>query len=98
MCKPFSLVPRSMLSVRVNVKYQGYNFRKNGRCGGIRVSQTHLVGLELNSNIIKLTSKEFLCRLKLKYIYTCIRSVFGMVENIVETGENAGYQRFLLFT
>ena len=44
MCIPwgdFSLVPRSRSSVKG--KYQGHNFRKNGGCGGIHVSQTHLM-------------------------------------------------------
>ena len=39
----FLLVTSSRSSVQVKVKYQGPSFRKNGRCKGIRVSQTHLV-------------------------------------------------------
>ena len=39
--KTFLLVSSSRSSVRV--KYQGHSFRKNGRCGGIGVSQKHLV-------------------------------------------------------
>ena len=39
------LVPRSTSSAKVKVKYKGYisKKKKNGRFGGIRVSQTHLV-------------------------------------------------------
>ena len=37
------LVPRSMSSAKVKVKYKGYVSQKIGRFGGIRVSQTHLV-------------------------------------------------------
>ena len=37
------LVPRSRSSVKVKVKYEGYISPKNGRFGGIRVSQTYLV-------------------------------------------------------
>ena len=36
--KSLSLVSRS--SVKVKVKYQGYNLKKNGCCEGIYVSQT----------------------------------------------------------
>ena len=39
--KTFSLLPSSMSCVKVKVKYQGHSFCKNGRCGGIGVSQTH---------------------------------------------------------
>ena len=39
----FLLVPRSRSSAKVKVKYKGYISRKNGRFGGIHVSQTHLV-------------------------------------------------------
>ena len=37
----------------VNVKYQSNSFRKNGRCGGTGVSQTHLVlsYFRLNNNV-----------------------------------------------
>ena len=47
--KTFPLVPRSSSSVKVKVKY-GHNYKKKkpntcGSCGGIRVSQTHLVPL-----------------------------------------------------
>ena len=42
--KTFPFVPKPRLSVKVKVKYQGHSFRKkNGRCGGISVSQTQLV-------------------------------------------------------
>ena len=41
--KALSFVPKS--GSHVKVKYQGHRFGKNGRCGGIRVSQTHLVSL-----------------------------------------------------
>ena len=37
------LVPRSSSSAKVKVKYKGNISKKNGRFGGIRVSQTHLV-------------------------------------------------------
>ena len=37
------LVPRSRASAKVKFKYEGYISQKNGRFGGIRVSQTHLV-------------------------------------------------------
>ena len=37
------LVPRSRSSAKVEVKYKGYISQKNGRFGGIRVSQAHLV-------------------------------------------------------
>ena len=37
------LVPRSRSSAKVKVKYKGYISQKNGRFGGIRVSQTNLV-------------------------------------------------------
>ena len=40
--KSLSFVPKSSVKVKVKVKYQGYSFRKNGRCGDIRVSQTHI--------------------------------------------------------
>ena len=36
-------VPRSRSSAKVKVKYNGLHFSKNGRFGGIRVSQAHLV-------------------------------------------------------
>ena len=39
--KTFSLVPRSRSSVKV--KCQGHNLKKIGCCGGIPISQTHLV-------------------------------------------------------
>ena len=40
------LVPRSRSPAKVKVKYKGYiSQKKNGRFGGIRVSQTHLVFL-----------------------------------------------------
>ena len=39
----FLLVPSSISSVKVKVEYQGQNFQKNSRCGGIRVSQTHFI-------------------------------------------------------
>ena len=39
--KTFLLVPSSWSSVKV--KYQGHSFQKNGRRGGISVSQTQLV-------------------------------------------------------
>ena len=38
------LVPRSRSSAKVKVKYKGNTSQKNGRFGGIRVSQTHLGG------------------------------------------------------
>ena len=41
--KTLFVVPKSASSVRVKVKYQIHSFRKYGRCGDIRVSQTHLV-------------------------------------------------------
>ena len=37
------LVPRSRSSAKVKVKYQGHISLRNGRGGGISVSQTHLV-------------------------------------------------------
>ena len=37
------VVPRSRPSVNVEVKYPGHNLKKNGCCGGILVSLTHLV-------------------------------------------------------
>ena len=41
--KALSSVPKSRSSVKVKVKYQGHSFlKKNGRFGGIGVSQTHL--------------------------------------------------------
>ena len=40
------LIPRSKSSAKVKVKYKGYISQKNGRFGGIRVSQTHLVFTE----------------------------------------------------
>ena len=43
--KTFLLVPSSRLYVKV--KYQGHTFRKNGRCGGIGVSQTHPVSINI---------------------------------------------------
>ena len=43
----YLLVPRSKSSAKVKVKYKGYISKKNGRFGGIRVSQTHLVFSEL---------------------------------------------------
>ena len=39
------LVPRSRSSAKVEVKYQGHIFKKNGRFGGNSVSQTHLVSI-----------------------------------------------------
>ena len=39
------LVPRSRSYAKVKVIYKGYISKKNGRFGGIRVSQTHLVFL-----------------------------------------------------
>ena len=36
------LVPRSRSPAKVKVKYKGYISQKNGRFGGIHVSQTHL--------------------------------------------------------
>ena len=41
------LVPRSRSSAKIKVKYNGYISQKNGRFGGIRVSQTHPVGIVL---------------------------------------------------
>ena len=41
--KTLSLVPKSRSSIKVKVKCQGHCFQKNGHCGVIRVSQTHLV-------------------------------------------------------
>ena len=41
--KAFPLVPCSRSSVKVRVGYQGHNFKNNGRCEGVGVSQTHLV-------------------------------------------------------
>ena len=41
--KTFLLVPSSRSSVKV--KYQGNSIRKNGCCGGISVSKTHIVYL-----------------------------------------------------
>ena len=41
--KTLPVVPKSRSSVKVKVKYQGHSFRKNGRCGGIIVSETQLV-------------------------------------------------------
>ena len=40
--RTLSLVPKLRSPDKVNVKYQGHSFRKNGCCGDIRVSQTHL--------------------------------------------------------
>ena len=37
------MVPRSRSSANVKVIYKGYISQKNGRFGGIRFSQTHLV-------------------------------------------------------
>ena len=37
------LVLKSRSSAKVKVKYEGYISQKNGRFGGIRVSQIHLV-------------------------------------------------------
>ena len=37
------LVPRSRSSAKVKIEYQSYISQKNGRFGGITVSQTHLV-------------------------------------------------------
>ena len=37
------IVPKSRSSVKFKVKYQGHSFGKNGRCGGISVSQLQLV-------------------------------------------------------
>ena len=37
------LVPRSRLSAKVKVKYQGHVSQKMGVSGGLSVSQTHLV-------------------------------------------------------
>ena len=46
--KSLSLVPKSRSSVKVRVKYQWHSLRKNGLCGGIGVSQTHLVKVRKN--------------------------------------------------
>ena len=54
--KALSLVPKSRSSDKVKVKYQDHSFRKHGPCGGIRVSQTHLVFL------LTLTSKNNVCQ------------------------------------
>ena len=45
------LVPRSRSSAKVKVKYKGYISQKNGRFGGIHVSQTHLVFTSAPNNI-----------------------------------------------
>ena len=54
--KTISLAPKSRSPVKVKLKYQGHSFRKkkkNGHCGGICVSQTHLVHviLQLSANL-----------------------------------------------
>ena len=41
--KALYLVPKATSSIKIKVKYHGHSFRENGRCGGIRVSQIHLV-------------------------------------------------------
>ena len=41
--RTLSEVPKSRSFVKVKVKYQSHSFRKIDHCGGIRVSQTHLV-------------------------------------------------------
>ena len=41
--KTLSLVPKSRSSVKVKFNFQSHSFRKIGFCGGIRVSQIHLV-------------------------------------------------------
>ena len=49
--KTFLPVPRS--SVKVNFKYQGRSFRKNGRCEGISVSQPQLVSFRTADKLEK---------------------------------------------
>ena len=49
------LVPRSRSSAKVKVKYKGYISQKNGRFGGIRVSQTHIVNSLPHNKILDLS-------------------------------------------
>ena len=44
------LVPKLGSSAKVKIKYKGYISQKNGRFGGIRVSQTHLVNFRIKLN------------------------------------------------
>ena len=64
--KNHSLVPKSRSSVKVIVKYQGHSFRKDGRCGAIRVSRTHLVAFIFKYNSIYYPSK----REKVRHVLT----------------------------
>ena len=50
------LVPTSRSSAKVKVKYKGYISQKNGRFGGIHVSQTHLVFHVFKCNLNSLNS------------------------------------------
>ena len=42
-CETLSFVQKLRASVKVRVEYQVNSIRKNDSCGGIHVSQTHVV-------------------------------------------------------
>ena len=59
--KTYPLVPSSRSLVKV--RYQGQFSKKNGYCGGIRVSQTHLILLDLSEMInFRFFQTERVCR------------------------------------
>ena len=97
-------IPCEDLSVgtKSKVKYQGHYFRKkkNGRSGGIGVSQRPRF-LSFNRYCAETKYGLRLHRFQCLTLYPTIPSLIDLetesFENIVGKGENAGNQHFLLF-
>ena len=57
----------------------------------------YIIALPNNKFLDMCKSKAFADNKKKKNVCERLKFVLGRVENIVEKGENAGYQHFLLF-